>query len=249
MRRFYGTGTRPGWRDWVVPFIVAGTRPERLLMFKRPEQIELPEGGGPLVIGVAGGSGSGKTTITSAIVEQIGPDQVALVEHDAYYREYGSLPLEERAKVNFDHPDSLETELLIEHLRALTAGESIQKPVYDFTTHSRLPKTVTVNPRPTIVVDGILVFVEQELRELMDLKIYVDTDSDLRILRRLQRDIEERDRTVDSVITQYLSTVRPMHLQFVEPSKRYADIIIPEGYNRRAVATVMGMVREYLRQG
>jgi uridine kinase len=218
-------------------------------MFKGPENFELPEGGGPLVIGVAGGSGSGKTTITTAIVEQIGRDQVALVEHDSYYREYGSLPLEERAKVNFDHPDSLETELLIEHLRMLIDGRSIEKPVYDFKTHRRLPQTVTVHPKPTVVVDGILVFTEKELRDLMDLKIYVDTDSDLRILRRLQRDIEERQRTLDSVISQYLSTVRPMHLQFVEPSKRYADIIIPEGYNRRAVATVMGMVREYLRQG
>jgi uridine kinase len=217
-------------------------------MFTGPEHLELPEGGGPLVIGLAGGSGSGKTTITSAIVEQIGRDNVALVEHDAYYREYGALPFEERAKINFDHPDSLETELLIEHLRDLMAGKAVEKPVYDFTTHSRLPQTVTVDPKPTIVVDGILVFVERELRELMDLKIYVDTDADLRILRRLQRDIEERDRTLQSVISQYLSTVRPMHLQFVEPSKRYADIIIPEGYNRRAVATVMGMVRQYLRQ-
>lgn len=217
-------------------------------MFKGPEHLELPEGGGPLVIGVAGGSGSGKTTITNAIVEQIGRDHVALVEHDAYYREYGSLPFEERAKVNFDHPESLETELLIQHLRTLIGGQPIEKPVYDFTTHSRLAETVTVDPKPTIVVDGILVFVEEQLRELMDLKIYVDTDADLRILRRLQRDIEERDRTLDSVISQYLSTVRPMHLQFVEPSKRYADIIIPEGYNRRAVATVMGMVRQYLRQ-
>lgn len=217
-------------------------------MFKGPELLELPEGGGPLVIGVAGGSGSGKTTISSSIVEQIGKDHVALVEHDSYYRDYGSLSFEERAKVNFDHPDSLETDLLIEHLRALVAGRSIEKPLYDFTTHSRLPETVTVEPKPTIVVDGILVLVERELRELMDLKIYVDTDADLRILRRLQRDIEERNRSLDSVINQYLSTVRPMHLQFVEPSKRYADIIIPEGYNRRAVATVMGMVRQYLRQ-
>jgi uridine kinase len=131
-------------------------------MFKGPEHLELPEGGGPLVIGVAGGSGSGKTTITSAIVDQIGRDHVALVEHDSYYREYGSLPLEERAKINFDHPDSLETELLIDHLRALVAGNPIEKPVYDFTTHSRLPNTVTVEPRPTVVVDGILVFVDCE---------------------------------------------------------------------------------------
>jgi uridine kinase len=217
-------------------------------MFNGPEPLELPEGGGPLVIGVAGGSGSGKTTITNAIVEQVGPDQVALVEHDSYYREYGSLPFAERARINFDHPDSLETELLIEHLDRLISGQSIEKPLYDFTTHARLPETVTVEPKPTIVVDGILVFVERALRELMDLKIYVDTDADLRILRRLQRDIDERGRTLESVVDQYLETVRPMHLQFVEPSKRYADIIIPEGYNPRAVATVMGMVRQYLRQ-
>jgi len=218
-------------------------------MFNGSDHLELPEGGGPLVIGVAGGSGSGKTTISSAIVEQIGRDHVALVEHDAYYREYGSIPFEERAKINFDHPDSLETELLIDHLRTLMAGKPVERPVYDFTTHSRLDRTVTVAPKPTIVVDGILVLVDRKLRELMDLKIYVDTDADLRILRRLQRDIEERNRTLDSVVAQYLSTVRPMHLQFVEPSKRYADIIIPEGYNRQAVATVMGMVRQYLGQG
>ncbi len=214
-----------------------------------PEEtsLELPEGEGPLVIGVAGGSGSGKTTISQAIVDQIGRDRVALIEHDSYYREFGSLPFEERAKINFDHPDSLETELLVAHLRELLAGRPVEKPVYDFTTHSRRPETVTVEPRPAVVVDGILVLVERELRDLMDLKIYVDTDADLRILRRLQRDIEERGRTLTSVVEQYLETVRPMHLQFVEPSKRYADIIIPEGYNRSAVATVMGMVREYLR--
>lgn len=212
-------------------------------------RLELPEGEGPLVIGVAGGSGSGKTTISQAIVDQIGRDRVALIEHDSYYREYPSLPFEERARINFDHPDSLETELLVAHLRELLAGRPIEKPLYDFTIHARRPETVRVEPRPAIVVDGILVLVEKELRELMDLKIYVDTDADLRILRRLQRDIEERGRTLASVVEQYLTTVRPMHLQFVEPSKRYADIIIPEGYNRSAVATVMGMVREYLRSG
>lgn len=207
---------------------------------------ELPRGGGPLVIGVAGGSGSGKTTISQSIVEQIGPTRVALLEHDAYYREFASLPFEQRAKTNFDHPDSLETELLVTHLRELIAGRPIDKPVYDFTTHSRRPETITVEPRPAIVVDGILVLVEQDLRDLMDLKVYVDTDSDLRVLRRLQRDIEERGRTLSSVIGQYLETVRPMHLQFVEPSKRYADIIIPEGFNESAVATLMGMIRQYL---
>lgn len=211
------------------------------------DSYRLPEDGGRLVIGLAGGSGSGKTTIAHALVDQIGHERVALIEHDSYYRQFNRLPLEERAKINFDHPDSLETELLVEHLRELLAGRSIEKPVYDFTTHSRREETVTVQPKPVIVVDGILVLSEPSLRDLMHLKIYVDADSDLRVIRRLLRDIQERARTVESVVDQYLGTVRPMHLQFVEPSKRYADLIIPEGYNRSAVVTVMAMVREYLR--
>lgn len=203
----------------------------------------------PLVIGIAGGSGSGKTTITAAVVEDIGRGRVAVLQHDAYYRDQPHLTFEERAAINYDHPDSLETEMLIGHLQRLRSGESVQVPVYDFATHRRKPETVTVGPRPVILVDGILVLAERRLRELMDLKIFVDTDPDLRILRRLKRDIDERGRTIDSVIGQYLATVRPMHLQFVEPSKVYADLIIPEGYNRGAVAAVLGLVRQHLDAG
>jgi len=183
----------------------------------------------PLVIGIAGGSGSGKTTVAQALVERVGPQHVALLPHDAYYRDFSHLPPEERAQVNYDHPDSLETSLLVEHIRQLRAGRTIERPVYDFTRHARRAETVRVEPRPIILVEGILIFAEPELRRLLDIKIYVDTDADLRFIRRLLRDVEERGRTVESVIRQYLTTVRPMHLEFVEPSKRYADIIVPEG--------------------
>jgi uridine kinase len=203
---------------------------------------------GPLVIGLGGGSGSGKTTIARSIVEAIGPDNVALIQHDAYYHDQTDLPMEERVKVNYDHPDSFETSLLVEHLRELRAGRAIERPIYDFTVYNRLPETVRVEPKPVIMVEGILVLYEPELRELMDLKIYVDTDPDLRIMRRLERDLKERGRSFDSVHDQYLATVRPMHLQFVEPSKRYADMVIPEGYNMGAVGTVISMIREVLRQ-
>lgn len=202
---------------------------------------------GPLVLGLAGGSGSGKTTIAESIVEAIGPEYVAVVQHDAYYRDQTELPLEQRAKVNYDHPDSLETDLLVDHITDLVAGHSIERPTYDFTVHNRAPETVAVEPRPVIMVEGILVLYEPALRGLMDLKIYVDTDPDLRIMRRLERDLKERGRSFDSVRDQYMLTVRPMHLQFVEPSKRYADIVIPEGYNMNAVATVISMIREVLR--
>lgn len=202
---------------------------------------------GPLIIGLAGGSGSGKTTIAQSIVEAIGPESVALIQHDAYYRVQTHLPLEERAKVNYDHPDSLETDLLVEHLRSLLNGKAIDRPVYDFTVHDRAPETVRVEPCPAIVVEGILVLYESTLRELMDLKVYVDTDADLRLVRRWGRDITERGRSFDSVRDQYLDTVRPMHMQFVEPSKRYADIVIPEGYNLGAVGTVISMIRDVLR--
>jgi uridine kinase len=201
-----------------------------------------------LVIGIGGGSGSGKTTIAQSIVESIGHDRVALIQHDAYYRDLTHLPLEERAKVNYDHPDSLETELLVEHLSQLRAGRAIDRPVYDFTVHNRAAETVRVEPCPVVVVEGIVTLYEPDLREMMDLKVYVDTDADLRIVRRLQRDIEERGRSFESVRRQYLETVRPMHLQFVEPSKRYADIIIPEGYNIGAVATVVSMIRDVMRK-
>ena len=182
-----------------------------------------------MVVGIAGGTGSGKTTLAGLILEALGRDQITYLPHDAYYREQKHLALEERAKVNYDHPDSLETELLVKHIKALEDGQAIEMPVYDFTRHNRKSETVHVIPHRVILVEGILIFAEKELRKLFDMKIYVDTDADIRFIRRLKRDIEERGRTVQSVIDQYLRTVRPMHLEFVENSKRYADIIVPEG--------------------
>lgn len=181
------------------------------------------------VIGVAGGTGSGKTTLSELILDNIGRDQMAYLPHDAYYRDRTELPLVERAKLNYDHPDSLETELMVEHIQQLQAGQAVEMPVYDFTTHSRKGETVHVAPKRLLLVEGILIFAEKSLRNLFDMKIYVDTDPDLRFIRRMTRDIDERGRTVQSVIDQYLQTVRPMHLEFVESSKRYADIIVPEG--------------------
>ncbi len=199
-----------------------------------------------MVIGIAGGSGSGKTTIAERVLNGIGEDRFVLLEHDAYYRDRPELSPEERAKINYDHPNSLETELLVSHVRALLEGRKIEQPLYDFAVHARRQETVVVEPRRVIMLVGILVLADADLRELMDLKIYVDTDADLRLARRIERDIHDRGRTPESVLDQYLSSVRPMHLQFVEPSKRYADIIIPEGYNTGAVGTVIGMIREYL---
>lgn len=198
----------------------------------------------PYVIGLSGGTGSGKTTIAATILEQVGPERVALIAHDAYYRHRPDLTREQRAEVNYDHPDSLETELLLTHLSELAAGKAVQQPVYDFTRHLRRPQTVAVLPRPVILVEGILILADAELRRALDLKVFVDTDPDLRALRRVERDVRERGRSFESVVRQYHATVRPMHLQFVEPSKRYADIIIPEGYNREAVGTLLTMVRE-----
>jgi uridine kinase len=183
----------------------------------------------PLVIGIAGGSGSGKTTVANVVLKRVGSHRIAFLPHDAYYTDLSHLPFEERLKVNFDHPDSLETDLMIEHIQQLKAWNPIHLPVYDFTTHSRTDKTILVEPQRVILVEGILIFVEKALRDQMDVKIYVDTDADIRFIRRLQRDIAERGRTVQRVIEQYMSTVRPMHMEFVEPSKRYADVIIPEG--------------------
>jgi uridine kinase len=200
----------------------------------------------PMVIGVAGGSGSGKTTIAHAVVDAAGADLVSLIQHDAYYRDLAHLELADRLKVNFDHPDSLETELLIHHLQELRSGRAVEVPVYDFSIHTRTAATVHVAAEAVVMVEGILVLAEPELRKQMDLRIYVDTDSDLRFIRRLSRDIEERERTVESVTNQYLSTVRPMHLQFVEPSKRYADIIVPDGYNHSVVGTITSMIRNFL---
>ncbi len=196
----------------------------------------------PLVIGIAGGTGSGKTTVANAVLERVGAQHIAFLPHDAYYRDLSHLSIEERRRVNFDHPDSLETELLVEHIHRLMNWQPVEVPVYDFTCHSRTSQTVHVEPRRVIMVDGILIFYEPALRPLFDVKIYVDTDADLRFIRRLQRDIEERGRTTESVIQQYLGTVRPMHMEFVEPSKRYADVIIPEG-GRNTVALDMVIAR------
>lgn len=200
----------------------------------------------PLIIGVAGGSGSGKTTIAEAIASKVGPDRAVLIQHDAYYRDLSPLDFEERVKVNFDHPDSLETALLVEQVRCLRDGHSVERPVYDFAAHVRLAQCETIQPRPVIIVEGILVLVEPELRDLMDVRIFVDTDGDLRLARRLERDVAERGRSVRSVLDQYMKTVRPMHLQFVEPSKRYADVVIPEGYNSNAVGVVTRMIDSVL---
>ncbi len=183
----------------------------------------------PLVIGVAGGSGSGKTTVANVVLQRVGADRIVFLPHDAYYRELTGLPENQRKEVNFDHPDSLETEMLVSHIQDLLNWRPIEIPVYDFTTHSRTGETIPVQPKHVIMVEGILIFAIPELRKLMDVKIFVDTDADIRFIRRLQRDITERGRSTESVINQYYRTVRPMHLEFVEPSKRYADVIIPEG--------------------
>jgi len=198
----------------------------------------------PLTIGVAGGSGSGKSTVVAALVEAVGSENVALLPHDAYYRPYSELSLDDRRRLNWDHPDRLETELLVRHLSDLAAGVSIERPVYDFNTYSRLPQTERVEARPVVILDGILILIEPTLRELLDIKVFVDTDADIRFIRRLRRDIVERGRELSSVIEQYLKTVRPMHLDFVEPSKRYADLIIPEGgYNKVAIEMLVARVR------
>ncbi|HHE72510.1 MAG TPA: uridine kinase [Chloroflexi bacterium] len=200
-----------------------------------------------VIIGVAGGTGSGKTTVARRILERVGAEHIAYIPHDAYYRDLRHLPFEERVRVNFDHPDSLETSLLIEHLKKLRRGEPVEVPIYDFTTHTRTQRTRRVEPAPIILVEGILIFVEPALRELFDVKLFVDTDPDIRFIRRLQRDVRERGRTVDSVIEQYLRTVRPMHLEFVEPSKRHADVIIPEGgFNEVAIEMVAARIRGLL---
>lgn len=211
------------------------------------DDLEWP-GGRPFVIGVAGGSGSGKTTISASIIEHIGTEHVALISHDAYYRHRPHLSYEERTRVNYDHPDSLETELMREHLAALSSGQSIDFPVYDFSRHLRRAATVTIHSRPVLLIEGILILADSRLRAAMDLRVYVDADPDLRVLRRLDRDMRERGRSFSSVVAQYQATVRPMHLQFVEPSKRYADVIIPEGYNRDAVGALVSMIRDVLRR-
>jgi len=207
----------------------------------------MPAPASPLVIGIAGGTGSGKTTVANVILKRVGAHRIAYVPHDAYYRNFTDLPKAQRDLINWDHPNSLETDLMIEHVKTLKAGRRVELPVYDFTMHARTAQTVPVEPQPIVIVEGILIFADANLRDLFDVKIFVDTDPDLRLIRRLQRDIAERGRTAESVIHQYLSTVRPMHLEFVEPSKRYADVIIPEGgYNEVAIDMVVARIAEML---
>jgi len=201
-------------------------------------------GSRPLILGVAGGSGSGKTTVVSQIIRAMEPVPVSLLHHDSYYRDHPDLSDQERARLNYDHPDVLETPLLADHLRELLAGQAVEEPVYDFTTHSRTDETRRIDPNPVVIVDGILILAEPELRELMDIRVFVETDSDLRFIRRLLRDTQERGRSVDSVIRQYQETVRPMHLEFVEPSRRHADVIVPFGReNRVAISMLVARLR------
>ncbi len=204
----------------------------------------------PLIVGLAGGTGSGKSTLVQKILELLAGKSLIVIEQDNYYKANSHLSFEERQRINYDHPSALDNDLLIEHLRMLRAGQPIEKPQYDFTTHTRRPQTVHVEPADVIIVEGILVLENPQLREMMDLKLFVDTDPDVRFIRRLERDIRERGRTMESVISQYLTTVRPMHLQFVEPSKRYADVIIPEGgLNEQATQMIAARLRAILAEG
>ena len=204
----------------------------------------------PLIIGICGGTGSGKTTITDRIISALAPESVLVLQQDHYYRDFPDLSLEERAKQNYDHPDAFDTALLIEHLKGLRAGRGIERPIYDFAKYERAPRTVRMNPAPAVILEGILILESKELSDLMDIKIFVDTDADLRFIRRLRRDIRERGRTVDSVVEQYLSTVRPMHMEFVEPSKRVADVIIPEGgHNEVGIDLVIQKIRSLVGDG
>lgn len=201
----------------------------------------------PVTIGVAGGTGSGKTTVSNQILERVGHNHIAYLPHDAYYKDLRHLSDDERAQINFDHPDSLDTPLLIQHVKQLQQNRPVDIPVYDFTVHRRTEQTLPVVAQPIVLVEGILIFAEPALRKLFDIKIYVDTDADIRFIRRLKRDISERGRSADSVIEQYLSTVRPMHLKFVEPSKRYADVIVPEGgFNWVAIDMIADRIRSMM---
>ncbi|GMQ81843.1 MAG: uridine kinase [Rhodothermia bacterium] len=203
----------------------------------------------PVVIGIAGGSGSGKSTVLSTLVDELGSDIVGVLDHDAYYRDLNHIALEERAFFNFDHPDTLETDLLLDHLDELKMGRSIEKPVYDFTNHTRTDETTEITPLPIIIVEGLLVLSEPRLVDRMDIKVFVDADSDIRLSRRIKRDTLERGRSLESILEQYERTVRPMHLKFVEPSKREADIIIPRGgHNRVAIDLVLARIRMLVKE-
>lgn len=204
----------------------------------------------PYMIGVAGGSGSGKTTVSRRICDLVGDENIAWIQHDSYYNDHSHLTPEARALVNYDHPDSLSTGLLVQHLEELRRGLPIEVPIYDFATHSRTTRTECVQPRRIVLVEGILIFAEKALREQLDMRIYVDTDADIRFIRRLRRDMGERGRSLDSIVKQYMSTVRPMHLEFVEPSKRYAHVIVPEGGNNRvAMEMIASRLQAVLARG
>lgn len=203
----------------------------------------------PILIGITGGTGSGKSTIAREIYKKFGEQCIAMIEQDSYYKDQSHISFEERIRTNYDHPDAFDTPLLIEHLTKLLEGQEIYKPIYDFSLHNRKKETIKVEPRDIIILEGILILQEVELRNLLDIKIYVDTDADVRIIRRLVRDINERGRTVDSVIDQYLNVVRPMHMQFIEPTKRYADIIIPEGgHNKVAIDLLVANIKQFLKK-
>jgi uridine kinase len=201
-----------------------------------------------MIIGICGGTGSGKTTIARAIVDAVGAENVVLVEQDSYYRNLADMPLDERHQANFDHPDSIDSDMLVNHVRRLKQGLQVEMPLYDFKTHTRSDRIEIIEPRPVVIVEGILIFAETRVLDLLDVRVFVDTPDDIRFIRRLQRDISERGRTVDSVIGQYYRTVRPMNFEFVEPSKRHADIIIPEGGQMGvSVEFLCGLVREKLK--
>jgi uridine kinase len=200
-----------------------------------------------MIIGICGGTGSGKTTIANRILQSVSADEVVFIQQDLYYRNLKDMPLDYRNAANFDHPDAIDNDLLINHLKKLNAGEPVELPIYDFRTHTRLADTLRIEPKPIVIVEGILIFAEPRLLEQMDIKVFVDTPDDIRFIRRLRRDIAERGRTLDSVIEQYIATVRPMHNQFVEPSKRHADVIIPEGgHNLVSIDLISGKIREKL---
>lgn len=200
-----------------------------------------------MIIGICGGTGSGKTTVANRILETVSADEVLFIQQDLYYRNLKDMPLDYRNAANFDHPDAVDNDLLVNHLKKLRAGEAVELPIYDFRTHTRLPDTTRINPKPIVIVEGILIFAEPRLLEQFDIKVFVDTPDDIRFIRRLRRDIAERGRTVDSVIEQYLATVRPMHIQFIEPSKRHADVIIPEGgHNIVSIDLLSGKIRAQL---
>jgi uridine kinase len=203
--------------------------------------------GRSLVVGISGGTGSGKTTIADRVMASLPGDSVLLLQQDHYYKDLAHLTLEERGKRNFDHPDSLDTPLMVDHVRQLREGRAVERPMYDFTQHLRLKQTVLLEPRAALILEGILLFENKDLRNLMDIKVFVDTDPDLRFIRRLRRDLTERGRTLESVVDQYMATVRPMHMEFIEPSKRYADVIIPEGgHNEVGIDLVIQKIRSLI---